>query len=93
MNINVTLFKQHINDGTLEKSRDSEGNINLSHYVYNNQRNTRLWHYVNKDVYIEFKPEDRHFFFEDYGNGTPNWAYDTVLAMQKLFRAEKGGVF
>ena len=84
--LNMNQFINDIKSGVLEQSKESDGNINLTNYIYNKQPNTRMWHYVNQDVGITYSPKHKYGFIEDYGNGCPNWAYDVCQDMYKVLK-------
>jgi len=93
--VNLTQFANDIKAGKLKESEKlGEQGYNLTHYIYNNiynnQPETQMWHYVNKDVYIEFVPQDDYFYVENYGNGCPNWVYRVIQDMMKVARREMG---
>lgn len=83
MIINMNKFVNDFNAGLVSAKGYEDGGYNLTNYIYNNQRGTRLWDYINKDVYIEFVPAENWFYIEDYGNGTPNWVPATISKMLK----------
>lgn len=63
-----------------------DSGYNLSHYMFNNQPNTRLCDYINNDVYIFISDDLDYSYIEDYGNGVPNWVYDTVEDIKKVLK-------
>lgn len=90
--LNITKFKNDIKGGILQNSyteHGSERGYNLSNYIYNEQKNTKIWDYVNKDVYIFISTDGEYNIIEDYGNGVPDWAYSVIKDITKIIKEAK----
>lgn len=89
--LDMNKFIDDIKTGVLDKSITNaygDYGYNISHYVFSRQKNTRLYDYVNNDVYIFIDKKDPEYnYIEDYGNGIPDWAYDTIKDMAKAIKA------
>ena len=84
--LNVSQFIEDCKNGRLELSEQMDGGINLSNYIMNNQQNTKIYDYINKDVSWTYYPDDDYFEVEDYGNGSPDWTYEVREKMHKLIK-------
>lgn len=87
--IDIGQFIEDFKSDGLESSKTSlhgETGYNLTNYIYNRQPDTKMWHYVNRDVYIFLDKDLQYSYIEDYGIGVPNWVYDTVEMMKKALK-------
>ena len=65
--------------------------FNVTRYIFNYQENTKMWHFVNRDVGINLYHNNGAPYMEidGYGKSIPDWAYNVIKDMEKVLNQEQ----